>query len=51
MSAAGALPAALPLAHHQTVTALPVFAPALIVGAVLAFHYLRERRRSDDSND
>lgn len=37
----------IPLAHHSLVTALPVFAPALIVCAVLAVHVLRERRRSD----
>jgi hypothetical protein len=37
---------ALPLAHHQTVMALPVFAPALVICAVLFVHYLRERRRN-----
>lgn len=38
----------IPLAHHSLVTALPVFAPALIVCAVIAVHALRERRRSRD---
>jgi hypothetical protein len=38
----------LPLAHHNTVQALPVFAPALIVCIVLAVHFLRERRHWDD---
>lgn len=39
----------LPLAHHNTVAALPVFAPALIVCAVLVIHFLRERRHWDES--
>jgi hypothetical protein len=38
----------LPLAHHNVVTALPVFAPALVICLVLLVHYLRERRRWDD---
>lgn len=38
----------LPLAHHSLVVALPVFAPALVVIAVIAVHYLRERRRWDE---
>lgn len=38
----------LPLAHHSLVVALPVFAPALVVIAVIAVHYLRERRSWDD---
>lgn len=38
----------LPLAHHSLVVALPVFVPALVVIAVLAVHYLRERRRWDE---
>ncbi|HEY6729476.1 MAG TPA: hypothetical protein VI039_00425 [Solirubrobacterales bacterium] len=35
----------LPLAHHSLVVALPVFAPALVVVAVLVVHQRRERRR------
>jgi hypothetical protein len=38
----------LPLAHHSLVVALPVFAPALVVIAVLAIHHLRERRHWDE---
>ena len=34
----------LPLAHHNLVVALPVFAPAIVVVAVLVVHHLRERR-------
>ena len=38
----------LPLAHHPILVSLPVFAPALVVVAVIAVHYLRERRRWDE---
>lgn len=38
----------LPLAHHAAVAALPVFAPALIVIAVLTVRFLRERRHWDE---
>lgn len=38
----------LPLAHHNAIVALPVFAPALIVCVVLVVHHLRERRHWDD---
>jgi hypothetical protein len=38
----------LPLAHHNAIVALPVFAPALVVILVLVVHHLRERRRWDD---
>lgn len=41
----------LPLAHHAAVAALPVFAPALIVIAVLAIRYLRERRHWDEGEN
>lgn len=41
----------LPLAHHQTIMALPVFAPALVVILVLVVHHLRERRRWDDEDE
>jgi hypothetical protein len=34
----------LPLAHHNAIVALPVFAPALVVILVLVVHHLRERR-------
>src|SRR5689334_15683195 len=37
----------LPLAHHNTIVALPVFAPAI----VLVIHHLRERRRWEDEED
>lgn len=43
-----ALAQILPLAHHNTVAALPVFAPALVVCVVLVIHFLRERRHWDD---
>jgi hypothetical protein len=38
----------LPLAHHNAVAALPVFAPAIVVCIVLVVHFLRERRRWDE---
>ncbi len=38
----------LPLAHHPVLVSLPVFAPALVVIAVIAIHYMRERRRWDE---
>jgi GAF domain-containing protein len=38
----------LPLAHHTAIVALPVFAPALVVIAVLVVHHLRERRHWND---
>lgn len=38
----------LPLAHHAAVAALPVFAPALIICAVLVVQYLRNRGRWDE---
>jgi hypothetical protein len=38
----------LPLAHHMAVAALPVFAPALIVCAVLLVQSLRARRWDDE---
>lgn len=41
----------LPLAHHNAVAALPVFAPALVVCIVLVVHFLRERRHWDDEAD
>jgi hypothetical protein len=34
----------LPLAHHNTIVALPVFAPAVVIVLVLIVHHLRERR-------
>lgn len=41
----------LPLAHHNAVAALPVFAPALIICVVLVVHFLRERRYWDDEDE
>jgi GAF domain-containing protein len=38
----------LPLAHHQTIMALPVFAPAVVIVIVLIVHHLRERRHWDE---
>ena len=38
----------LPLAHHAAVSALPVFAPAVVIIAVLSVRYLRERRHWDE---
>jgi hypothetical protein len=38
----------LPLAHHNAIVALPVFAPAIVVVFVLVVHHLRERRKWDD---
>ena len=41
----------LPLAHHMAVAALPVFAPVLIVCAVLLVHSLRARRWDEEDSD
>jgi hypothetical protein len=38
----------LPLAHHNAIAALPVFAPAIVVCLVLLVHFLRERRHWDE---
>lgn len=38
----------LPLAHHNAIVALPVFAPAVVIVLVLAIHHLRERRHWED---
>lgn len=38
----------LPLAHHNAIVALPVFAPAIVVCVVLLVHHLRERGKWDD---
>lgn len=38
----------LPLAHHNAIVALPVFAPALVVIAFLLVHRMRERRRWEE---
>jgi hypothetical protein len=40
----------LPLAHHQAIEALPVFAPVLIVCVVLVVLALRNRRRWDEDD-
>jgi hypothetical protein len=41
----------LPLAHHNAIVALPVFAPAIVVCLVLIVHRLREGRRWDDEEE
>jgi GAF domain-containing protein len=41
----------LPLAHHNAIVALPVFAPAVVVVLVLIVHHLRERRHWDDEEE
>jgi GAF domain-containing protein len=41
----------LPLAHHQTIMALPVFAPAVVIVLVLVVHHLRERRHWDEEDE
>jgi hypothetical protein len=41
----------LPLAHHQTIMALPVFAPAIVIVIVLLVHHLRERRHWDEEDE
>jgi GAF domain-containing protein len=41
----------LPLAHHNAIVALPVFAPALVVILVLIVHHLRERRHWDEEEE
>lgn len=41
----------LPLAHHNAIVALPVFAPALVVIVVLIVHHLRERRHWDEEEE
>jgi GAF domain-containing protein len=41
----------LPLAHHNAIVALPVFAPAIVVILVLIVHYLRERRHWDEEEE
>jgi hypothetical protein len=41
----------LPLAHHNAIQALPVFAPALVICLALVVHYLRERRHWDQDED
>jgi hypothetical protein len=38
----------LPLAHHDALVALPVFAPALVVIVFLLVHRMRERRRWEE---
>jgi hypothetical protein len=38
----------LPLAHHNAIVALPVFAPALVVILFLLVHRMRERRHWDE---
>ena len=41
----------LPLAHHDAIEALPVFAPVLVICLVLAVQYLRARRHWDEEEE
>jgi hypothetical protein len=41
----------LPLAHHNAIVALPVFAPAVVIVLVLVVHHLRERRHWDGEDE
>jgi uncharacterized membrane protein len=41
----------LPLAHHNAIEALPVFAPVLVICVVLAIHFLRARRQWDEEDE
>jgi GAF domain-containing protein len=41
----------LPLAHHNAIVALPVFAPAVVIVLLLVVHHLRERRHWDDEDE
>jgi GAF domain-containing protein len=41
----------LPLAHHNAIVALPVFAPAVVIVLVLVVHHLRERRHWNDEDE
>jgi hypothetical protein len=38
----------VPLADHVLIEALPFFAPVLVIGLLLAFLVLRDRRRTRD---
>jgi hypothetical protein len=37
----------IPLADHNAIQALPIFAPVLVIAVVLLVHYLRERHHWD----
>lgn len=39
------------LAHHDAIQALPAFAPAIVVCAVVFFHYLRGRGGRDGEEE
>jgi len=41
----------LPLAHHDAIEALPVFAPVLIICLVLVVQFLRARRHWDEEDE
>jgi uncharacterized membrane protein len=41
----------LPLAHHNAIAALPVFAPAVLICVVLLIHRLCERRHWDEEEE
>ncbi|MGU3503173.1 hypothetical protein [Mycobacterium sp. C31M] len=38
-------------ADHSLLLALPAFAPAVVVAAVVAWVAIKDRRNSDDGND
>jgi hypothetical protein len=41
----------LPLAHHNTIAALPVFVPAVIVCLVVAVMWFRNRGKWDEEDE
>lgn len=41
----------LPLAHHNTIAALPVFVPAVIVCLVVAVMWFRNRGEWDEEDE
>jgi hypothetical protein len=43
-TARAGIPMILPLAHHNAIQALPVFAPMVVVCIVLAVRFIRDRR-------
>ena len=47
----GRQPLILPLAHHNAIEALPVFAPVLVICVVLTIHFLRARRHWDEEDE
>lgn len=41
----------LPLAHHNTIAALPVFVPAVIICLGVAIHWFRNRGKWDEEEE